>query len=219
MNTKLEFIDIQWTVVSLLPSPALFAAVRKHAKANDWLIQSWSVTSKSGDEVSQTSRWPTTTLGSMTIEVGGSAGSRNLFWSSVATQYGTIVTGGLYIGQYALNLRCFNAYARAMDTLRALFWTEKTLCIVLTLEDDSDVDIGPGIIGLYRRDIWQAMELKSEELSGLEVKFDSLGRVEVMPVDLKETAYLSLCDMSERSRSSVYTVQHRLEEYLQTLQY
>lgn len=214
MNTKLELIDIQWSIISLLPSPALFAGARNRAKVNDWSIQSWSVTSISGDDVSQTSRWPTTTLGSMTIETGGSDGSRNLFWSAVATHKGTNVTGGLYIGQYATNLLTFNAYVRAMDTLRALFWTEQTLCIVLTLEDDSDVDIGPGIIGRYRRDIWQAMEIKSEELPGLEVKLNSPEWVEAMPVDLRETAYLSLCDMSEQSRSSVYTVQHRLEEYL-----
>jgi hypothetical protein len=58
----------------------------------------------------------------------------------------------VYIRQFAaagedLALAC----ARAMDDMMALFGGPETLCVVLGWEDDHEIDVGPGIVAVYRR--------------------------------------------------------------------
>ncbi len=214
MNPRLEHVDVQWTVVALSPSRDLFSTARNHVRANNWSIQSLSVTDMSGDDVTQSGEWPKTTRGAMEIT---SESERSFFWNADTTPYGTFVTGGLYIGQYTSALSNPNGYLLAMATLSALFWDEKSICIALALEDDFGVDVGPGIIGQYRRDIWRAMALKPEQLLGLDLSFEDPRWIKVIPAALKATPYLSLCDMPEPTRASVLTIEDRLVNYLSGL--
>ncbi|WAS94348.1 hypothetical protein [Nannocystis punicea] len=182
-------VDVHCTVVSRASFAELMRSVHERASAVGWPISSLAVHDEEDEPIVGDLAGRTRTRGR--FDYGPQA--RRVFW--ICEPRGTCCQffGGVFIREFAeagedLALAC----ARAMDDMMVLFGGPETLCVVLGWEDDPAIDVGPGLVGVYRRTL------------GVEVGVADLA----VTVRGRDSAWIEVrTEPSERGRQAALTIQ------------
>ncbi|MCG8417464.1 MAG: hypothetical protein MJE77_05910 [Proteobacteria bacterium] len=183
------------------------------AQAVGWSIAKIEIKNLEDDLLSPEAPWPSETIGAATYSKGEGTDTYNLFWSTYTQDDLTKITGGLYIKQYLVSDASFlRACNSAFDDICILFGGNEVLCVVLALEDDEAIDLGPGIAGSYRSSLWQRMS--PAPLDGLVQRTTRAGWVNVRPLHEDDEGPVSVFSMGEDTRSSILEIQETLTALL-----
>lgn len=203
-GTAWDHLDVQCVLMVQGTAQQLFRSAHEALRERGWTLEAFAATDLSSAPLPADAAWPPETLGSMTYR-RDTGDERALFWSTHTAGGLSRISFGLYIHQYGAEDRAFDpACDRALEELRALFGSEATLCIVLSLEDGAGIDLAPGLVGYYRPSLWQ--RIAREDRTCLASRTTLEGWVEVRPVGTRAEPSSSL--------DSLRALQKRLEEEL-----
>ncbi|MFZ6180080.1 hypothetical protein [Nannocystis pusilla] len=147
----LHYVDLHCTVVSRAPFAEVMRSVLERASKAGWPISSLAVRDEEDEPIVGDLAGHTRTRGC--FDYGTQA--RRVFWICEPRGRCCQLFGGVYIRQFAASGEDLAvACARAMDDMMVLFGGSATLCVVLGWEDGVELDVGPGIVGVYRRALW-----------------------------------------------------------------
>lgn len=205
-----ENTDVQWTVICRSSLQKALGDVLDHARTLGWSFEDLEIKDLDGTTLPTGDAWPSETLGSAKYrrEKDG-RDTYSLFWSAYSDGRLCKITGGLYIKQYADDHAAFEtACHQALDDLRRLFDGDEVLCIVLSLEDDEGIDVGPGIVGSYRPSVWRAVS--ETPLEGITLEASEKW-VEVRPRTAQDAGPKSVFAMAEETTETIQRIQSVLE--------
>jgi len=204
-----EHVDVQWTVISSSSIQETLRLMQRNASEMGWLVSKLIARDFEDVILGADKQWPAETLGSATYSKDGHS-KHSLFWSTYTRCGLSKFTGGLYVNEYAKSgTGLFWACNQAFDDIFKLFQGEGVQCVVMVLEDDDGIDVGPGIVGYYRPSLWRRMA--SSVLNGVTIRSISSNWIEVRPSQSLRDGPMSVFTMPGGTRSSVLEIQAELE--------
>lgn len=204
---SVEHPDVQWTVVCDGSAQAAFAAATSRAEAQGWTMQ-LEVKDTAGDSIPMGAVWPSETLGSGHYIAANHQGRRTVFWSTYSDGLRSKITGGLYLHEFVGDSTdALAACERAIAQLHQLFDGPEVSCLVLALEDDEEIDVSPGVVGIYRTAVWREI---CAGVGGGVVEQENGEWVIVRP-NFQGRALVSVYSLPEPVQDSLHAIQTSLE--------
>ncbi|WP_434420804.1 hypothetical protein [Nannocystis pusilla] len=146
----LQDVDLHCTIVSRAPFAGLMRSLLARASAAGWSISSLEMRDEEDEPIVGDLAGHARTRGS--FDYATPTQVRRVFWSSSPRGTCCEYSGGVYIRQFAaIDEDLATACERAIAEMMTLFGGPETLCVALGWEDDHAIDVGPGIVGVYRR--------------------------------------------------------------------